>query len=106
MGKIEREHGASFSSAELDDLLSCLHYFLSFALGRWAGLALPIGFDENGNRVFEQWGLRRTASGPWNGSCSWFDARHAELLAQVFPGFMALWRDESWRLLLTQAIYL
>jgi len=104
VGRIAREDGSTFSSEELDDLLSCLQYFLSFALGRWAGVALPIGFDADGNRVYEQWGMARTADGPWNGS-SWFDLRHGELLPEVFPGFLSLWTKELWRQPLTHALY-
>ena len=60
MGSIRREDGSAFSTEELDTLLHGLHYFLSFALGRWAGVALPCGFDANGNRVFEQRTGRRS----------------------------------------------
>lgn len=105
MGRISREDGATFDSEQLDDVLGCLHYFLSFVLGRWAGVALPIGFDSEGNRVFEEWGMRSTADGPWNGSFSWFDERHGELLSQVFPGFMSLWKNTLWRQPLTHALY-
>lgn len=105
MGRIAREDGSTFSSEQLDDLLSCLHYFFSFALGRWAGVALPIGFDAEGNKVFEQWGLRITANGPWNGSSSWFDRHHGELLSQVFPGFLSLWTKQLWRKPLSDALY-
>ena len=68
VGRMAREHGSTFSSEQLEDLLSCLHQFLSFASGRWAGVALPVGFDTGGNRVFEERGMWRTADGPWNGS--------------------------------------
>ncbi len=105
MGQVVREDGTKFSSEDLDDLLACLHYFLSFALGRWVGLALPVGFNTEGNRVFEQWGLPRTAGGPWNGSCSWFDEHHGELLSLVFPGFLARWKSPLWHQPLTHAIY-
>lgn len=105
VGRIAREDGSTFSSQQLDDLLSCLQYFLSFALGRWAGVALPIGFDAAANRVHEEWGMRITADGPWKGSSSWFDPRHGELLSQVFPGFLSLWTKELWRQPLTHALY-
>lgn len=105
MGRIAREEGSTFSSEQLEDLLSCLHCFLSFALGRWAGVALPIGFDAQENKVFERWGMRKTADGLWNGSYSWFDRHHGELLSQVFPGFMSLWTNKLWRRPLTDALY-
>lgn len=40
-----------------------------------------------------------------NGSCSWFDEHHGELLADVFAGFMKLWTNELWRTPLTHALY-
>jgi hypothetical protein len=104
-GRIAREDGSTFSSEQLDDLLSCLQYFLSFALGRWAGVALPVGFDAQENKVFERWGMAKTADGPWNGSCSWFDPHHGIFLSQVFPGFMSLWTKKLWRQPLTHALY-
>jgi hypothetical protein len=105
MGRIEREDGAAFSSESLEDFLICLHHFMSFALGRWTGPSLPVGFDSNGSRVFEQWGLPRIAGGPWSGSLSWFDQHHAEMLSQVFPGFLALWKNKSWKDPLSKALY-
>lgn len=105
MGKVERADSSPFSSDGLEDVLSCVHCFLSFALGRWAGVALPIGFDQAGKRVFEQWGMPTVTSGPWNGSLSWFDRHHGELLSEVFPGFMALWKDDTWNHTLQAALY-
>lgn len=105
MGKGEREDGAPFSSEQLADLLSCLYYFLSFALGRWAGVALPIGVNQNGENVFEQWGVPHVDPNHWNRSFSWFDEHHPELLPEVFPGFVARWNDEVWAKALKTAIY-
>jgi hypothetical protein len=105
VGRVVRDDGSSFSSEELSDLLACLHYFLSFALGRWAGLSLPIGFDAAGGRVFEEWGTRMTAGGAWNGPYSCLDEHHGELLSQVFPGFFALWKNPVWRTPLAHTLY-
>jgi hypothetical protein len=102
---IQRENGSPFSSEQLEDLIGCLHYFLSFAFGRWTGIALPTGFDANGNKVFEQWGIGNAADGAWRGDLSWFDQLHAELLPQVFPGFRSLWTNETWRQPLCSALY-
>jgi hypothetical protein len=105
MGQIVREDGSPFSKQQLEDLLGSLGYFLSFALGRWAGIALPIGFDATGNRVFEEWGMHVTTDGAWNGAYSWFDQRHGELLSQVFPGFLSLRTNPLWRQPLAHALY-
>lgn len=105
VGQVTREDGAAFSSEQLEDILLCLHYFLSFSMGRWTSVALPVGFDAEGNKVFERWGMGRSADGPWNGSCSWFDQHHGELLSQVYPGFVSLWKNEIWRQTLPRALY-
>jgi hypothetical protein len=70
MGQVAREDHSTFSTQQFGELLNCLHYFLSFSLGRWAGVALPVGFDNTGNTVFEEWGLRISADGPWHGGKS------------------------------------
>ena len=105
MGRIVREGGTAFCSEQLDDLLACLRYCLSFTLGCWAGVALPVGFDGNGNRVFERWGMHTVGRGSWNALSSWFDPQHAELFLQVFPGFVSLWRDAVWHQPLCSAVY-
>jgi hypothetical protein len=105
MGHIEREDGSAFTSDQLNDILRCMHYFLSFALGRWAGVALPVGLDKTGNRVFEEWGTPIVAAGAWHGTCSWFDDRHAELLPEVFGGFMVLWKDKTWSAAFREALH-
>lgn len=105
VGEIRSCDGQAIASADLEDLLNCLHYFLSFAAGRWTGPALPVGFDAAGNRVFEMWGMPMAAGGAWNGSCSWFDTQHSEFFSQVFPGFLSLWKSSLWREPLTHALY-
>ena len=94
-----------FTTDQMEDLLTCLHYFFSFVSGRWAGPVLPVGFDADGNRVFEKWGMGWTADGAWEGSSSWFDAHHGEFLPKVFPGFVSLWMNDLWREPLTHALY-
>lgn len=55
--------------------------------------------------MFEEWGLRITADGPWRGGISWFDSLHSELLPQVFPGFVTLWMNKLWQKPLSDALY-
>ncbi len=105
VGAIERADGSPFSSDQLEDLLLSLRYFLSFTLGRWTALAFPVGFDEKGERVFEQWGIPLSSSGAWTGSCSWFTDRAGGLLTEVFPGFWAMWKDQLWNRTIREAIY-
>lgn len=105
MARTKRDDGVAFSSGKLEDVLNCVHHFLSFVLGRWAGVCLPIGVDREGNRVFEQWGIGQAASGRWNAACSWFNENHSEVLGDVFPGFYRLWCDQLWGPTLRHAVY-
>lgn len=105
VGEIKREDGATFSTEKLEELLFCLRAFLSFGMGRWVGLAFPVGFDEKDQKVYEQWGLPRTVPGAWKGTRSWFDEMHSELLSETFPGFLTLWEDSRWHTPVWKAIY-
>lgn len=105
MGHIVREDGATFTSKQLNEVLTCLSYFFALTLGRWTNAELPIGFDGNGNRVYEQWGMGRTTQGRWKSFCSWFNPQHGDMLSQVFPGFMSLWKSSLWHKPLAHAIY-
>ena len=105
MGSIEREDGAEFSNDQLEKILESVRHLLSFALGRWVGVALPIGFNSQNETVFEQWGTPLVACDQWGGALSWFDAPHAEMLSQVFPGFYAGWCDPLWGKALRSVLY-
>lgn len=96
-GSVERVDRSSYSTEDLQEILLCVQLFLSFAIGRWAGLSLPVGFDTSGNRVFEEWGTRLVCPDAWTAGHSWFDAMHAELLGEVFPGFCRLMRSDVWK---------
>ncbi len=105
VGEIVRDDGRIYTSKELEDVLTCLRYFLSFCLGRWAGVALPVGLDGDSNRVYEQWGMPIVAEGAWNSSYSWFCEDKAEWLSDLFAGFWKLWNTELWRTPLTHSLY-
>ena len=104
VGTITREDAAAFSSEELTTILSALYYFLSFSLGRWIGVGFPVAAGTDGTCSFEEWGLCAINSGQWNGM-SWFDSHHAELLSEVFPGFLKLWTSDLWKQPLREAMY-
>ena len=103
-GQVVRDDSSQLSSEQLTDFLHCVRTFLSFALGRWAGVALPVGFDVDGKRVFEQWGIPKISAGPSN-VFSWFDCDHSQALTDAFPGFFDLWKNEMWHSALRKALY-
>lgn len=102
-GRIERSDGQVFSSSDAEEALWAVQSFLSFAAGRWIPLVLPVGFDQAGERIWEQWGCGRCAR--WTYSESWFDYTHGDALAELFPGFMSLWENENWHTPLSEAVY-
>jgi hypothetical protein len=104
VGTIERIDRVAFTEQELENMLNCVQYFLSFALGRWAGVGLTVGFDDRAHPVFREWGIRRVAEGGRLAG-SWFDIHHSELLPQVFPGFLSLWSNPTWQKPLRDVIY-
>ncbi|MFO1040250.1 MAG: hypothetical protein U0941_00605 [Planctomycetaceae bacterium] len=105
VAEIERSDGTTFSTDAAEKLLMGLQYFLSFALGRWAGVAFPVGYSESGETVFEQWGLPMLSEGAWRGGGSWFDVRHGEVLAEAFPGFLKQWGIQLWHDAIRECLY-
>ena len=103
--EIVRDDGSDFSSEQVQDVMLCLYYCLSFALGRWVAVALPVGLAADGARVFEEWGFPKASGGRWHGGSSWFDDHDGDALAQLFPGFWAMWNKELWKRSLREAIY-
>ncbi|GAA2117746.1 hypothetical protein GCM10009759_64430 [Kitasatospora saccharophila] len=53
--ELKRTNGEDFSLAKGREVLECLRVSLSFGFGRKVVPALPIGYDTNGEIVWEQW---------------------------------------------------
>jgi hypothetical protein len=53
--EVRRADAASFSAAEAKHLLNALHFGFSFAMGRWAAPMLPVGENDKGKVVWEEW---------------------------------------------------
>lgn len=104
VAKVEKRGNGVFSAEELAHVRAAMHHFLSLALGRWAGLALGRGFDADGNRVWEEWGMPVTHQGAWRG-LSWFDDHHGDMLSAIFPAFWRAWQQATWNLPLQKAVY-
>jgi len=88
--ELRRTDGATFTAAEAEPVLTALHVGVSFALGRWAAPMLPVGQDNTGKVVWEDWHpghcdpARMTSPG-W-----WHDKQHASLsdfLGRVITAF-------------------
>ena len=91
VGRLTHKNGSTFQASQAEEVLKDLHLFLSFARGLWVPLVLPVGEDEQGNRVFESWDRRLATA--WEPRSAWFDERNGQTLAELFPGFINLLHD-------------
>lgn len=94
--EVTRGDGSDFSDAEAEGILACVHWFLSFAIGRWAGVAFPTGAEPAGSIRPVSWGLPKVEANLPSGSRTWFDHHHGACLAAAFPGFFRLWNSPPW----------
>ena len=101
-GRIRRLDDSAFSFARARDLLTALHWFLSFAVGRRVGVALPVGFDESGNPTCTEWGSPIVDSGV--PSFQWYHESISINLPSLFRGFYGVWSDRFWKDVLSQVI--
>jgi len=102
-GRIERNDGNTFAGEDAKRILKILLFFFSFARGMWATPILPVGFDEAGSIVWEEWNSPRGE--PWADVLSWFDHQHAKQLEDAFSGFFSIWEDDTWQPAIEEAIY-
>ncbi len=103
IGMIKKSNGKPFRISEASKILDALYFYLSFCTGYSTCDLLPVGFNKKDERVWERWGVRR--ADPWQQVPSWFDRHHGKLLAEVFPGFFSLWKNEIWKKPIENAIY-
>ena len=88
-GDLRRTDGAPFDVAAVSDALFGWQMAFSFALGRWVPPALPIGFDTQGNRAWEQWAPWRCDS--TTGYRSWWDNQNGDDLREFMRLFLDRW---------------
>jgi len=104
MCRIRRDDDSLFSgsSPEAESLRFTLVLFLSFVTGRLVGAALPVGFDENGEKQYVEW--CSTLVDPIAQFKSWYPERRPECVNQLFSPFLELARESSWHRPLVTAI--
>jgi len=97
VAQVRKCNGATFSTAELNEVRERCWYFLSFVTGRFAGVTLPVGYDQAGKIVWEDWRNSMMARNYWNIGLSWFGFMNGQSLAETFPGFCTLWNQSIWQ---------
>lgn len=102
-GKIERLSKNPFCSEKAQDILSALFFFLSFAEGDWCGLSLPVGFNSNEEKIWEEWGYYKISDSHHHQS--WWCRHRSQDLNAIFSGFLKYFQHEKWKDALSKSIH-
>lgn len=94
VGKLERSDKGAFTVEAADTFLEGLHYFLSFSRGFWSSLLLRVGYNLNGEKLWEQWTSYNESS--WRSVYPWFPKSQPQSLNNAFQGFFRRWQDPIW----------
>jgi hypothetical protein len=86
VAELRRSDHQEFDATAASNVLFGWQLAMSFALGRWVAPALPVGFDGQERRVWEQWA-------PWRcdtmrGYESWWDTHTADDLGQFVDAYL------------------
>jgi hypothetical protein len=104
--EVRRADGKEFTAADFEPLKKALHFGISFGLGRWVAPALPVGFDAQGQRVWEEWAP--WLCNPGRGSLAWwFYVRTddlQDLLNRAYAAFADPDRADTIRMLMAMAV--
>jgi len=98
---IKKNDEADFTAEEGRRIIDALNTFFTFAKGNRCNILCPSGFNQNGEKVWQEW----SSPSRLEQVNSWFDVRNAEQLNMLFPLFMKLWSDEDWREALKEVVY-
>jgi hypothetical protein len=91
VGKLEKRRNESFTKDEAIDFLNIFSSFLSFARGFRIPIILLIGYNARQEKIWEHWCAQKADS--WQYVGSWFKTSQGKILQEVFPGFLAWWKD-------------
>ncbi|HEX2076790.1 MAG TPA: hypothetical protein VHG08_03750 [Longimicrobium sp.] len=101
-GILRKTDGATISVTEADEVLSGLHFFLSFAGGGWCTPIFSQG-KRSGEALWEQVGAWRVSV--WKPVVSWFPIHPATQAVTAWAGFIEKWFDPDWQYPLRIAIH-
>jgi len=93
VARAARLNGENFTAEEVFDFLEILSDFLSFVRGIRISPLLLVGYDASDEPVWKVWASSNSAP-RWQPVDNWASGLHAEMIAEVFPGFYR-WR-QSW----------
>lgn len=102
VGRFSKSDGSSFTGNEANEYLRSTCNALSFAKGAWCYPVCPVGFDTQGNRVWESW---LSPKEHWQKPQSWFSPHHGSQLSEMFAKYSKQTSDSRWRTALEEVIY-
>lgn len=94
-GLIRQENQESFSVKDVEDFLTALSLFISFARGSYSGIPIITGFNSSGKCVWQQCGNPKVDS--WKANKYLFDPIVGDALTDVFPGFWEHYQNSKQR---------
>lgn len=100
--RLTREDGRPFGVEDAGIVLDAWWHFASFVRGAATGSALMIGMDGSGEPNYAHWTPRR--SDPWGWRPTWYPEHQPQVLHQLWPAFLDLYRDEYWRQVLRRSV--
>jgi hypothetical protein len=101
VGRLARADGKRFSRHAAANVLTDLHWFLSFVRGAWTSPLLIEGHGVKSS-IWHSWAAPRVD--PGDGGFSWADSTNWESVAQAYQGFARRCANPLWRQALRIAI--
>jgi Apea-like HEPN len=106
VGCIRKNSQSNISRKDTDQIITFLHYFLSFSRGHWQSIGSVRLMTSSGKCVYEKWGILRGGELQTQNSLAWWSPHPtAQQLSDVFNGFWTLWNDPPWEDALPEIIY-
>ena len=97
LGHLERADGSTFSAEDTEGVIDALIQLFSFARGEACSLPVRWGIGGDGAVAWQGW--YSPVVDPWRGNAqTWFDERHGNLLAEIFPSVAAKLLDPHLRM--------
>ncbi len=94
VGELTNDAG-SFIRGEAEDVLTGLHWFLSFVRGAWTSPLLFYGKAARGGATWNLWASGRTDR--WGGLFQWCDTTNWTAAQEAYDGYATLWPRPDWQ---------
>ncbi|MGD7025167.1 hypothetical protein ACQCVK_21635 [Rossellomorea vietnamensis] len=97
-GVLKKTNGEDFDITEIENLLECLSWLLSFASGRQVAICALHGFDSNDNLVFEKYQIPIVSK--WKNNRNWYPRSKGNVLESIYPMLVKKMNDDLWETVL------